>query len=153
VSDNEPLPPLESDDPAWVAMRRREWASGSRPEGQAKKRGLASSALAKVEPHRAVVDVLCRGRHVARVLVPDPDVRLPDGVVLQVACEARVTKGGGIAYWPLDGYLGDTVAVAVCRCGTSHRLAVNRLIAEGRGRTPGAPKRVDLPRVVAEGDT
>lgn len=146
---DEPLPPLESDDPEWVAARRREHAAGRRLGNQDRPKGLSSSALTKVDPGRAVLDIVCRGRHVGRVLVPDPDVALPEGVVLQVACEARVTGGGGVAFWPLDGYIDAEVVIAACRCGRRHSLLVNRLVAEGRGRRPGAPKRVDMRRVAA----
>lgn len=144
---------LASDDPGWVAARRREWASGQRPEGQDLPKGLQSAALAKIETHRAVLDVLCRGRRVARVLVPDPDVALPAGVVLQVACEVRQTRGGGHSFWPLDGYVDGEAVIAACRCGRSHKLAVNRLIAESRQSTPGQPIRVDLRRVLAHRET
>ncbi len=147
------LPPLASDDPAWVAARRREWAAGQRPSEQEKPARLTSSALGAVETRRAVLDVRCRGRHVARVLVPDPDVALPTGVVLQVACEVRPVAGGlGFGWWPLDGYLGERVVIAACRCGHPHSLIVNRLVAEARGIKPGAPKRMDMRRVAAPVD-
>jgi len=143
------LPPLESDDPAWVAARRREWAAGKRPLGQEKPARLTSSAMGRIEPHRAVLDVICRGRHVARILVPDPDVALPTGVVLQVACEVRPVAGGGFSFWPLDGYLGERVVIAACKCGHRHSLIVNWLVVEARRIKPGAPKRVDMRSVAA----
>lgn len=147
MNDNK-LPPLESDDPAWVAARRREIAAGKRPLGQEKPAGVSSTALSRIETHRAVLDLICRGRHVARVLVPDPDVKLPEGVVLTVACEPRPHESGlGWGWEPLDGWIDEPVLIPACRCGRPHTLPVNRLVAEARGVTPGAPKKMPIHRV------
>ena len=145
------LPPLESDDPAWVAARRRETADGRRSDNALSPTGLVSGPLGQVETPRAVLDVVCRGRHVARVLVPDPEVALLPGVILQVACEARRTAGGGLSWWPLDCYVNGEVVLAVCRCRrASHRLSVNLIVSIARDRAPGSPRTVSVGRVAVE---
>lgn len=145
---DEQLPPLESDDPEWVAARRREEALGDRP-ALADKTGLTSKGLGAIDSHRAVLDIVCRRRLVARAIAPVPDQKWLPGVIMQVICEARSTPGGGLAYWPLDCVVGGAIVVKTCRCGRPHTLLVNRLITESRDVTPGAPKRVDM-RSVAE---
>lgn len=61
-----PLPPLESDDPEWVAARWREFAEGKGPRSGRRARWNAS-ALKAWRADDALLDVLCKGRLVARV--------------------------------------------------------------------------------------
>lgn len=152
--DEEHLPSLESDDPAWVAARRREDAAGKRPAGQETAERLSSAVLGRIERHRAVLDLTCRSRHVARVLALSESVAVLPGVVLQVACEARPTAGGiGAGFWLLDGRLDEPVVIAACRCKAQHVLPVNRLISAARDATPGRPNRMPVRHVEATLDT
>ncbi len=128
-----PLPPLESDDPEWVAERWRVFALGQGPR-RGRRANWSPTALRSVEVDSALVDVVCRGKHIARVYA-DPSH-------FMVTLEAQF-RGPLLTHSPFA--LNDHPAVAVmCRCGTEHLMQTRLLAAEARRRTPGRPARLGV---------
>jgi len=143
---DEPLPPLESADPAWVEMRwnerhrrtadglNRQWTDEDRPLVV-----FSSKALRLFERPRARLDVVCRRRLVARVL----STAVPGAY--EVAIEAvpvgvpGPTPGGWAMHvLPLDG-TGPHVKVA-CRCSERlHQLDPIKLRTAAWEGQPGRP--------------
>jgi len=136
VSDPE-LPPLESDDPEWVASRWREWASGERFGEDGKPRNPRPSAkeLRGWYPGEALVDVFCGKRHVLRVAEVEGAER--------AGWNITATTGG---HWALNDFLliGLTTVAVECRCGQPHKLSSLALLRAARGVIPGKPRRIGV---------
>ncbi len=140
---DEPLPGLESNDPAWVRMRwserHRRTAEGANRQWDDEDRPLvvfSSKALRLFERPRARLDVVCRRRLIARVL----NTAVPGSY--EVAIEATPvgapspTPGGWAMHvLPIED-AGPQVKVA-CRCSERlHRLDPLKLrSAAWEGRT------------------
>jgi len=138
-----PLPPLESDDPAWVAARWREFAEGKGPRTARRTRWNAT-ALKAWRADVALLDVLCKGRMIARVYDDG-------GLVVVVEAKTRIINGrqGGTTASPFALVHHPVVAVA-CRCGQEHRLRSAGLAEYARGRTPGKPHSVGVASVAED---
>jgi len=137
VSEPE-LPPLESDDPEWVAARWRAWASGRRfgDDGKPRNPRPSGNELRGWHPGEALVDVYCETRHVLRVAVVDGAFR--------VGWNFTSVKGG---HWSLNDFVlsGLTTVAVECRCGHPHKLsslALQRRAA--RVVVPGKPKKIGV---------
>lgn len=131
MNDDQALPPLESDDPAWVAGRWREFAEGRGPRTGRRAR-FSASALKQFRLEAALTDVLCKGRMIARVFEGERGME----VVTEVM---EVPGGGGYGYTAFR--LADQFVVAVaCRCGHEHRLRCDLLAVHAARQKPGAPR-------------
>jgi len=135
------LPPLESDDPEWVAARWQEWAAGKRFGEDGKPRSPRPSAkeLRRWHPGDALLDVSCGKRHVLRVAEVDG--------ALRAGWNFTPMKGG---HWSLSDLplAGLTTLAVECHCGRGqHSLSSLALQRAARGEVPGKPGRVGVSEV------
>ncbi len=117
-----PLPPLESDDPRWVADRWREWAAGTAgpvwKSGRVPRRRSQSGLLRGWRAGECVVQVWCRRNLIGTVA-------LRDGVYDLVTLVAR--HGPGVVHETFPLSLTPTRAIA---CGHGrHDLDAETLLA------------------------
>ncbi len=141
-----PLPPLESDDPQWVAARWREWVAGGRFRGHRNPRAPRGrgSVLREWLPHAAVADVYCRasGREwlILRVALADCH--------LVARWNVEVLTGGHQSSNIFRLTEAPTFAVE-CRCGTAHPVSTLALGRAARAGSPGKPRRVGVSTLVS----
>ncbi len=154
---NEALPPLESDDPAWVAMRwserHRRTAEGANRRWNDEARPLvvfSSKALRMFERPRARLDVVCRRRLIARVLNTGVPGAYEVAIEAVPVGAASPTPGGWAMHvLPLDG-TGPRVKVA-CRCSERlHHLDPTKLRAEAWDGQPGKPRPIGVSDVLVD---
>lgn len=135
-TDCEPaLPPLESDNPEWVAARWRAAAAGARSPERPKPRG-AEKALRRWLPETALVDVFCRSGSLPRLVLR---VAVDDGRQT-VRYDVRVLAGGHESSW-IFRLTAAPVFKVPCRCGEAHLLSSLALARMARNRKPGKPRR------------
>lgn len=134
-----PLPPLESDDPEWVAARWAEFARGEGPRRGRRARWNARRLRDATTGH-ALLEVLCKGRLIAVVYPGD------DG--LTVITEVTGLKSGA---WTSTWFalVRQPVIAVACRCGQEHMLRSALLAQHARDRTPGKPLVVGVSAVEA----
>ncbi len=136
-----PLPPLESDDPEWVAAWHKDYAEGRRggiwSAGRTPRTKAQSGMLGAWRQPEAVVDVWCRNKLIARVVaVRGAGYEIVTGVY---------GLGSGVVHttYPLD--IASTRAVA-CKHGR-HDMDSRKLLTLARQTTPGTPRTVRVEEV------
>jgi hypothetical protein len=98
----------------------------------------SSAALREEATERALLDVLCRGAVIARVVETHIDG------LLNVICEVTVGFGRSVNLIEVA-----TAPILIdCRCGRTHELDAGRLTALARENEPGHPRAVPLGQVV-----
>ncbi len=128
-----PLPPLESDNPEWVAERWREWAAGTGgpvwKSGRVPRRKSQSGLLREWRADECVVQVWCRRSLIAAVA-------LRDGAYDLVTLAQR--HGAWIVHETFPLSITSTRAVA---CGDGrHDLDTAKLLRLSRTAAPGDPR-------------
>jgi hypothetical protein len=137
-----PLPPLESDDPEWVAARWREWASGNGgprwKDARSPRKTSQSGVLGQWRADECVLQVWCRRDLIAVVA-------LRNGAYDLVTLARRLA--GGIDHETFSLSLTDTHAVACSHPKGRHDLDTAKLLTEARKAAPGKPRVVKMWKV------
>ncbi len=149
--NDEPLPPLESDDPEWVAARRGAYLAGARHHWQSPdappRRRTTSAFLRSYQADEALVDVYCGQHLVARVARTAESYEVvTDPVPVRAAQDASIVLGWG--FERADLRAAERVAVG-CRCGV-HVLSTRSLMGVARRAVPGRPERTRVGDVTVD---
>jgi hypothetical protein len=111
------------------------WAA--RDAGVPRRVRSSSAALREEATERALLDVLCRGAVIARVVETHIDG------LMNVICEITVGFGRSVNIIEVA-----TAPILIdCRCGRTHELGAGRLTALARGCEAGRPRAVPLAQV------